>query len=1263
MIFLTLLLLAQASHAGAAAAKADHAVATAGTAVAKADWPTWRHDAQRSGASTSPLPAELKLHWTRELPPLTPAWPDQLKAAFDAAYEPVVAGQRMFLASSIHDRVTAYDTRTGAELWRFHADGPVRFAPALKHGAAYFVSDDGHLYCVDQEKGTLRWRFRAGPSDRRVLGHERLISTWPARGAPVLVGDTVYFAAGIWPFMGIFLYALDAHTGKVQWINDGDGAMYVLQPHNTEAFAGVAPQGYLAAAGDVLLVPGGRSIPAGYDRHTGKLVHYRLAENARRGGYDLRVSGNYYFNGGFCFDVGTGVYLGEFGRHGADVEGGWLFSGKKSGLLRSPIPHVKVSPYKDRQGKTYMRPFFEPVEKKDVEFDGVVEDLITAGSRAYVARKGAVVVLDLPSGREAAVLELEGTPARLIAADDRLFVVTEEGRISCFGPGTQGVVAHDLKAPPPPAPDSWTERAKALLDASGIREGYALVYGAGRLAVELARQSDLRVIVLEDDPAKAAPLRDLDRVQIRPSGPLPPYFASLITSEEPLKFWIEALRPYGGTAALPAESKIDAEGLETKEVDGWILSRRVGGLPGAGNWTHEHADAANTRVSPDTLARAPLGLLWFGGSTHDGILPRHGHGPQPQVVDGRLFIEGMDMIRALDIYTGRVLWEAKLPGVGAFYNNTAHQPGANASGSNFVSLPDGLYVALDRKALRLDPASGAILAEFKLEGDAPWGWLTVAGDVLLAAAEPLGHGRAMPKADPKVGNDDPLGSPEALLAKLTTVKVESDTRSSSRKLIALDRRSGKVLWSAEAKLGWRHNAICAGGGRLYAIDRLSGPQLAQLKKDKKEPPAKPRLVAFDLATGKELWSEDKDVFGTWLSWSSEHDVLVEAGRVARDSMSDEPKGMRARKGADGRELWFNKGHAGPAMIRGREIHMAGKACDLLTGQVKTREHPITGELMEWGWVRNYGCNTPMASANLLTFRSGAAGFFDLAGDGGTGNFGGFRSSCTNNLVVGGGIITVPDYTRTCTCGYQNQTSLALVPMPEAEMWTFFGTSDLKGAVRRLGVNFGAPGDRKSDTGVLWVEHPSAGGKSPSAPLQLEGTPEYFRRHSGFVTGPLPWVAASGVVGLKSLTLTLDKEAKAPTPYTVRLVFLEPEERKRTFSVSLQGREVLKDFDVLREAGGPMRSVVKEFQVPAGKELKIAFTGEAILSGLEVESGAPAPPKKAEPLKESSKGDEAEEFHPPDVPVSTASTSLPRGLFPAGLAVVVLAGLLIAKRIR
>jgi hypothetical protein len=246
---------------------------------------------------------------------------------------------------------------------------------------------------------------------------------------------------------------------------------------------------------------------------------------------------------------------------------------------------------------------------------------------------------------------------------------------------------------------------------------------------------------------------------------------------------------------------------------------------------------------------------------------------------------------------------------------------------------------------------------------------------------------------------------------------------------------------------------------------------------------------------------------------------------------------------------------------------------------KKRVDPITGELVPWTWARNYGCNTPLASEHLLTFRSGAAGFFDLCNDGGTGNFGGFRSSCTNNLIVAGGVLTAAEYTRTCTCAYQNQTSVGLVHLPETEMWTFFGSKEHKGQVQRLGINFGAPGDRKAQDGTLWLEYPFTGGVSPAVTVTTKPEkPEVFRRHSAAIAGPWNWIAGSGLQGVEEINIVLDK-VEGPRSFTVRLVFLEPGDVKagqRVFDVEMQGRKLLDDLDVVKEAGGPMRALVKEF---------------------------------------------------------------------------------------
>jgi outer membrane protein assembly factor BamB len=633
-------------------------------------------------------------------------------------------------------------------------------------------------------------------------------------------------------------------------------------------------------------------------------------------------------------------------------------------------------------------------------------------------------------------------------------------------------------------------------------------------------------------------------------------------------------------------------------------------LPGSANCTHENTDAANTRVSKDTLVKAPLGVLWFGGPSHEGILPRHGHGPQPQVIDGRMIIEGVDLMRAIDIYTGRLLWETKLPGVGAFYNNVSHQPGANGAGSNFVSASDGIYVAYDRACVKLDPATGKKLAEIALPkiGDMHeeprWGYINLVGDYLIGGADPL--------LDPKLLESDakPASKKEATLSKLfKNLKGYGDDMTASRHLVVMDRHTGKVLWTASAKNSFRHNATCAGGDRLYTIDRLSGDQLACCKRDGKEP-APARLIAFDLATGKEVWSDEKEVFGTWLSYSAKHDVLIEAGRVARDSLFDEPSGMRAYRAKDGEELWFDKSHTGPAIIHGEQILMDRGACNLLTGKLKMRTDPISRELVPWRWARNYGCNTPTASEHLLTFRSGAAGYFDLANDGGTGNFGGFRSSCTNNLIVACGVLTAPEYTRTCSCAYQNQSSIGLVHMPDAEMWTFFGSKEVKGDIKRLGLNFGAPGSRKADDGTLWLEFPRAGAFSPTVKVTTKPeAPEVFRRHSPAVSGPYNWIASSGLKSVEEVTIALGNAA-GPRTYTVRLYFVEPDNLaagKRLFNVSLQGKELLTDFDIAAEAKGPWRTLVKEFRgIEAQTEMKIALTpaaqaevGATVLCGIEL----------------------------------------------------------------
>ncbi len=1197
-------------------------------------WPMWRYDAQRRAATPMPLAETLHLQWVRELPAPQRAWPAQgenrEKLEFDLSYSPVVAGRMLLVASMVNDSLTAYDTRTGEQQWRFYTDGPIRLAPAVFEGRVYFGSDDGRLYCLDAQTGQEHWRIRGGPADRRLLGNGRLISMWPVRGGPAIRDGVLYYAASIWPLMGTFIHAIDARSGQEIWCNSGSGATYDLHQHGgAHAFGGVAPQGYLAVTDTQVLVSGGRTVPAVYDRQTGRFQYFRQATHMigkGAGGYRVASQGEWFYNHGQMYSLFDGAQLDSLN---ADVLTDQAVYQVHDGAIQAyaPEPDVEEVEVQDRLGRGKLRERYTNRQLWEAQVEPAIQRLhLRAGDRLYgVAADGQVVAVDLPASEDAPARvswqgAVEGTVWEMLAADDRLFVVTTEGQVYCFGP--QAVDALRYPHAPqaiPSAPDGWAEQARKILATTGVREGYALMLGVGtgRLLGELLAQSDLHIIAVDADPARVEALRlRLDaaglygtRAAVHVGDPLtfpfPPYVASLMVSEDlqaddPMaglaiaERLFQSLRPYGGVAVLPVPPErheavtanlrqANLPGAQVSSAGGLVRVTREGPMAGAGQWTHQYASASNTTFSPDQLVKAPLGVLWFGGPSNENALPRHGNGPVPQAVGGRLFLVGMDSVSARDVYTGRELWVRQLPGVGHAYTNLEHEeiywsgrdvymqnrPGANFIGSNIVSLFDSVYVVLDDVCLRLDAATGQTLAELRLpadgQGQVPgWGHLSVWEDLLIAGAEP------------HIFDEGGIGE-------------ENWNATSSARLVVMDRHAGEVLWTRDAEIGFRHNAIVTGGGRVFVIDGLSekAMELAGRRGEDAADQPRPRLLALDARTGEPLWSCDEGIFGTWLGYSQAHDILIQAGRRGgRGTPSDEPADrIVAYRGRGGETLWTYQGrYSGPLAIHDDKITGGTDtpALDLHTGERLNRRHPLTGLETPWSFTRTYGCGTQNASTHMLTFRSGAAGFTDLPRDAGTGNLSGFRSGCTNSLIAADGVLNAPDYTRTCSCAYQNQTSLALIHMPEVEMWTYTPVERGGGVIRRLGVNLAAPGNYLAENDTLWLNHPSVGGRSPDVPVQIQpADADWFRAHASLVRnqpeGPA-MVAGSGMVGLERVSIALvpEDEVNGEHTYTVRLVFAEPETVEvgaRVFDVRVQGEVVAQGVDLTARTGGRYRSLV------------------------------------------------------------------------------------------
>ena len=165
-------------------------------------WPTYRHDAQRSGATPSPVPAALKPLWTADVG--------------GALTAPTVAGGKVFVASVDDHRVAALDAASGRTAWTFTAGGRVDSPPTLADGRALFGCRDGCVYSVRADDGALAWRRRAAREERLITALGQVESASPVAGSVLVTDGTVVATAGRSSYLdgGIDLVRLEAGTGR-----------------------------------------------------------------------------------------------------------------------------------------------------------------------------------------------------------------------------------------------------------------------------------------------------------------------------------------------------------------------------------------------------------------------------------------------------------------------------------------------------------------------------------------------------------------------------------------------------------------------------------------------------------------------------------------------------------------------------------------------------------------------------------------------------------------------------------------------------------------------------------------------------------------------------------------------------------------------------------------------------------------------------------------------------------------------------------------
>ncbi len=406
------------------------------------DWPTYRHDAWRSGATKSAVGTDLKVAWQADIG----TKPSGL----------VVADGRVFVAGVDAHSVRALDAGNGKSLWEYTAAARVDSPPTVYNGLALFGSADGRVHCLRAADGALVWRFDAAPCRRLVTAFGQLESPWPVPGSVLVHDGKCWFAAGRSSYLdgGIHLYALDPATGKVL--------------HNETIYSADPETGRMTPTTDGFQMPGLlNDIPAA-DEGSIFIRQMAVSSSGGQAGRHLYSSGGYldpsWFNRTF-WQVGRAqtsglMVLGDNAAYGVEV-----FDSRSRETVFTPGANAyrlqcisldvparrKTDAQAAKKNQQGQKPLWEQrlgirvtamIRAADIIFVAGSPDIVDPKDPhgAWEGRKGGLLAaLAADDGEKLGQYELLAPPVwdGMAAAGGRLFISTSDGGVLCMGKPAQ----------------------------------------------------------------------------------------------------------------------------------------------------------------------------------------------------------------------------------------------------------------------------------------------------------------------------------------------------------------------------------------------------------------------------------------------------------------------------------------------------------------------------------------------------------------------------------------------------------------------------------------------------------------------------------------------------------------------------------------------------------------------------------------------------------------------------------------------------------
>lgn len=123
---------------------------------------------------------------------------------------------------------------------------------------------------------------------------------------------------------------------------------------------------------------------------------------------------------------------------------------------------------------------------------------------------------------------------------------------------------------------------------------------------------------------------------------------------------------------------------------------------GTGVWSHQYGLADNSAFGGETLCGAStagrLAVQWIGRPGPRAQADRNGRKPSPLAVGGRLFMQGLHRIIAIDAYNGASLWSLEIPHFERF--------NVPRDSSNWCADPAHVFAAIRGRCWRIDATDG-----------------------------------------------------------------------------------------------------------------------------------------------------------------------------------------------------------------------------------------------------------------------------------------------------------------------------------------------------------------------------------------------------------------------------------------------------------------------------------------------------------------------------------------------------------------------------